>query len=224
MQIKQFLLLILFFSTTPFAQESQRVRVDEAMEQALQRAREIQAGNVQLNLPLDYRKEVSAADPSALAGHYSKQIQNQNPFPQDELMVFISTSMPKESLMLLARQTANAGGVLMLRGFKGGLQKGAMQETLKELKPLADAGVNMQIDPEAFVRFGITAVPSFVLATPDESCSRDPQQQKQCQWSAARLSGDVSLDYALEHWVQNGGRAGGIARRYLKKMQQGKKS
>jgi conjugal transfer pilus assembly protein TrbC len=215
-----FLLLTLTFLSAANlgAQEQPKARIDKAMDEALRRAQEIQVGKTKLDLPVHVQRNQTSAAPEKLARQYGQQFQA--PFPQDELLVFISTSMPGESLKRLARQTRRAGGVLVLRGFKGGLKKGAMQETLRALKPLADAGADMQIDPEAFTRFNITAVPSFVLAAPDGDCALTQDPQKQCRWSAARLSGDVSLDYALEHWTRNGGRAGGIAQKFLSRLQE----
>jgi conjugal transfer pilus assembly protein TrbC len=208
---------LLFLAMPLAAQDLSNARIEDAMNEAMRRAQEVKAGKAKLDLPVSIPRNPSAADPEKLAKQYGRQFQT--PFPQDELLVFVSTSMPEESLKRLARQTKRAGGVLVLRGFKGGLKKGAMQETLRALKPLADAGANIQIDPEAFTRFGITAAPSFVLAAPDEDCAQAQNPQKQCRWSAARLSGDVSLDYALEHWTKNGGRAGDIAQKFLSRLE-----
>ena len=147
-------------------------------------------------------------DPGEIASRYRDRFQPK--MPSDELLVFISTGMPKEALRRLGSQVAAAGGVLVLRGFKGGLARGAMAETLKEVKPLVDAGARIEINPEAFSHFSVTVVPTYVIAMRQEGCT-----DAKCSWQGPSLVGDVSLSYALEHWVDQGGRIGAVAQRYL---------
>jgi type-F conjugative transfer system pilin assembly protein TrbC len=237
----------LVLSGQAFCQESQPTTQDEMrsfMDQAMERARE---GNVyesrgqstkqlddayantmkqakegrperQKDLPLtlpDGDRKIDVLDPNKIAEQMKKAHAKQQ--PEDDLMIFVSTSLAPETLKLLGEQVQRAGGILMLRGFKGGLKKGALQETMIAMKPVVDSGANFQIDPEAFTRFDVQAVPTFVLAAPVEGCHATLEQK--CELQAAKLSGDVSLDYALEHWVKRGGRSGRIAEKYLKKMQ-----
>lgn len=153
----------------------------------------------------------AVVDPRAVAERYEKRLQQLE--KEEELLVFISTSMPREALVRLGRQVAAAGGVLVLRGFKGGLARGAMTETLRELKPLIDVGARIEINPEAFTHFQVVAAPTYVLAVKSQTCA-----EEHCEWQGSALVGDVSLDYVLEHWVGEGGRVGQLARRYLIQM------
>lgn len=107
------------------------------------------------------------------------------------LLVFISLSMPRASLERLFAQAERAGAVLVLRG----LVKESWRETGAALHPLlARHRVALQIDPQAFDRYGIAAVPSMVLRKRQAACVGGT-----CPEAAAfvRVSGDVSLDYAL---------------------------
>lgn len=107
------------------------------------------------------------------------------------LLVFISLSIPRPSLERLFAQAERAGAVLVLRG----LVKGSWRETGAALHPLlARHKVALQIDPQAFDRYGIAAVPSVVLRKRQAACDGGT-----CPEAAAfvRVSGDVSLDYAL---------------------------
>lgn len=107
------------------------------------------------------------------------------------LLVFISLSIPRPSLERLFAQAERAGAVLVLRG----LVKGSWRETSAALHPLlARHRVALQIDPQAFDRYGISAVPSVVLRQGQAACDGST-----CPATAAfvRVSGDVSLDYAL---------------------------
>lgn len=192
-------------------------QLDEAYANTMKQAREGKPEKkkyLPTTLP-DGDRKIDVLDPSKIAEQMKNAHAKQQ--PEDDLMIFVSTSLSPETLKLLGEQAQRAGGVLMLRGFKGGLKKGALQETIKVMKPVVDSGANFQIDPEAFTRFDVQAVPTFVLAAPVEGCQVTLEQK--CELQAAMLSGDVSLDYALEHWVKRGGRAGRIAEKYLKRMQ-----
>lgn len=112
------------------------------------------------------------------------------------LLVFVSLTMPQPTLQRLFDQAARAGATLYLRGFKNG----SLRETVAQVQALIGARrVALQIDPQAFDRFSITQVPSFVLI-------RAGAQVASCAGGACALpqdflrsAGDVSLDYALEH-------------------------
>lgn len=111
------------------------------------------------------------------------------------LLVFISLSMPQPTLQRLVEQAARAKASVVLRG----LAHGSLRETVAQVQPLIGARqVAVQIDPQAFDRFAIARVPSFVLvhsgARP-ESCANGGCAAAQ---DFLRIAGDVSLDYALE--------------------------
>ena len=116
--------------------------------------------------------------------------------------VFITLEMPRASLELLTDQASRAGAVLVLRGLKSQ----SMRQTLAVVGDLiGDRSVAWVIDPEAFIRFGVTKAPTFVLSL-NERSQNDPRQG--CAAGCATLdtfasvSGDVSLDYALEAIVR----------------------
>jgi conjugal transfer pilus assembly protein TrbC len=112
-----------------------------------------------------------------------------------DLLVFVTLSMPKESLKRLSQQTEAAGGVLVLRGLKGSLK-----ETARAVREISETA-SWQINPPAFTRYSIKAAPSFVI-------TRDAQQYQASTsknedgcappQSFIAISGDVSLNYALE--------------------------
>lgn len=116
--------------------------------------------------------------------------------PADDLLVFVSLSMPPETLRLLAEQAGRAGAVLVLRGLK----QDSMRLTLAEVqKILGGQSAPWQINPEAFRRFAVEQAPTFVLARPVAACQgRCPEQAAAPAESYVKAVGDVSLDYALE--------------------------
>lgn len=116
-------------------------------------------------------------------------------------LIFVSFSMPEDSLRALLSEAALTGSPVLLRG----LVEDSMQRTaarLGELLRIEDHGEaktgkatpSVAIDPTLFERFGVNKVPTFVLpldavapCTP-EGCPV-PEHLK--------IAGDVSLDYAL---------------------------
>ncbi|MCZ4314783.1 type-F conjugative transfer system pilin assembly protein TrbC [Comamonadaceae bacterium G21597-S1] len=111
------------------------------------------------------------------------------------LMVFVSLSMPQPTLRKLVDQAARAQATLILRG----LVDNSIRTTITQVQALiGQADVAMQIDPQAFDRFAIEQVPSFVLV-------RDGTRPTSCASGVCappdtfvKLTGDVSVDYALQ--------------------------
>lgn len=190
-----------------------RNSIDSAIDQARLMQQQITAGPTRQGLNPEQLRNMKGVDPSSLAEKYNSALKA-SPKHSEELMIFISTSMPTKALRLLGQQAVASGAVLILRGMKGPLgTKGVMEETAKALQPVAETGAAIQIDPESFTKFNITAVPTFVIAPRSESCS-----STQCETKAYALVGDVSLQYALEYWSQRGGEAGQKADQYLRRM------
>jgi conjugal transfer pilus assembly protein TrbC len=112
------------------------------------------------------------------------------------LFVFVSLAMPRPTLQRLIDQAARARASVILRG----LATGSLRQTVAQVQPLiGQRQVAVQIDPQAFDRFAIARVPSFVLVrdgTRPESCAAGSCAPPE---AFLRTAGDVSLDYALEH-------------------------
>jgi len=112
------------------------------------------------------------------------------------LFVFISLSMPRPTLQRLLDQAARARASVILRGFANG----SLRETVAQVQELiGERNIAVQIDPQAFDRFAVARVPSFVLI-------RDGARPASCASGTCappeaflRTAGDVSLDYALDH-------------------------
>ena len=139
-------------------------------------------------------------DLEALARGYASQAdamtQAQGLATGPGLLVFVSLSMPRPTLQRLVGQAARAKASIVLRGFANG----SLRDTVAQVQGLIGARqVAVQIDPLAFDRYAVTRVPTFVLV-------RDGTRPVACASGSCapadsflRTSGDVSLDYALEH-------------------------
>lgn len=210
-------------ASTLMAQESIRERSEKISDMAAKRAAaavDLQRNNQLTNRPtigpsVQELRTMKSVDPMVIANRYKEAQTAFDPSkPQHELLIFVSTSMPYESLKLLARQASSVGAILVLRGFRGGLAKNSMNDTLAFIKPLVDLNASIEINPEAFDKYEVTAVPTFVIASNDgQAC-----QVTQCKWDSVSVMGDVSLDYALEHLSRTNGSASKIALAYLEQM------
>lgn len=188
----------------------QASRTAAAMVRAEQQAQHIQQ---QHQAVPDIAPSSSAPipDPAAIA----QQLTTPQGSMAPALFVLVSFSMPPPSLERLAHQAALAGGSLVLRG----VVDDSLAKTAEMARAIAarHAGVQILIDPTLFRRFAVKQVPTFVLsAMPDGlgSCGKD------CSVPAfASVTGDVTLDYALEHLArQRDARFSPTAERCLQKL------
>jgi type-F conjugative transfer system pilin assembly protein TrbC len=112
-----------------------------------------------------------------------------------DLLVFVSFAMPGPSLERLAVDAGKAGAVLVFRGPKDG----SLRKTLAAFEPLAIRGARATLDPEAFARHRIEAVPVYLLGGAG-GCQSDSDDAS-CQ-DVLRVSGDAGLDDILERMAR----------------------
>lgn len=151
-----------------------------------------------------------AVDPAAIAKRY----EGLHPTDESGLFIMVSFSIPRESIERLAAQAGKANGTLVLRGL--------VDDSLTKTAEIAGdfikrhPGSQFQIDPTLFNRFAVDQVPTFVISTqpPDAStCGKECDARN----TFASVSGDVTLDYALEYLAkQRDGRFAALAERRLK--------
>jgi conjugal transfer pilus assembly protein TrbC len=158
-------------------------------------------------------------DLEALARGYASQAdamtQAQGLATGPGLLVFVSLSMPRPTLQRLVDQAARAKASIVLRGFANG----SLRDTVAQVQGLIGSRqVAVQIDPQAFDRYAVTRVPTFVLV-------RDGTRPIACASGSCaptdsflRTSGDVSLDYALEHMRRSAPGFGPPADTFLKRI------
>lgn len=208
--------------TFVYAQEVDMAeRSRRMMDQAMQQAKTLQSNELRRlpksGIDLKALRKKQPVDPIALAEKYRKA--GAGRYESDQaLKVFISMSMPKKALKMLGEQAYATGAILVLRGMKGRLgEPGVLQNTIEAMEEVSSTGADVQIDPEEFTRHSITAVPSFVISGKDEDCGTD-----QCATRSSVLTGDVTLEYALEQWIKRGGATAVQAEMYLKRLERGR--
>ena len=124
--------------------------------------------------------------------------------------VFASLSMPQASLSRLIRDTTQAGGVVVFRGFPQNSTK-AFAEGLKRVVTDERQEAHIAIDPRLFRAFAVTAAPTFVvtgrayeLCDGFDCTSMVPDHD--------RMTGNVTVEYALERFATSRGPGAGVAR------------
>ena len=123
------------------------------------------------------------------------------------LFYFFSFSMPRSSLKEAALESAAGGAVMVLRGLSG-KDLGKTASRISDL--IGKTGAQVWIDPVLFECFSVGAVPQFVLAyghTPGADCEG---------LHHVKVSGDVSLPYALGLMEKEDANAGMFIRRLEK--------
>lgn len=161
----------------------------------------------------------ASIDLEALARGYASQVeamsQAQGLASGPGLLIFISLSMPQPTLQRLIDQAARAQASIVLRGFANG----SLRTTVAQVQRLiGERQVAVQIDPQAFDRYAVTRVPTFVLV-------RDGARPVACAGRSCapseiflRTSGDVSLDYALEYMQRSAPEFGPAGDTFLKRI------
>ncbi|MEQ1741379.1 MAG: type-F conjugative transfer system pilin assembly protein TrbC [Candidatus Nitrotoga sp.] len=138
-------------------------------------------------------KLATTANPEDLAKQFRQQPLPTKP-ATPEMMIFVSFSMPRESLLRIVEQSERTGARLIFRGFNGD----KMTDMSKRISALlGNHRVEAVIHPPAFTQFKVNHVPALVLAQSDagdqlESGCAQPDRY-------VKVTGDVSQDYALEY-------------------------
>ena len=210
-------IFLLTMVQTVIAQEDVNVLMDRAMRQAKTLKAKAAESSVRFGPDIDELRDKPGIDPAEIASRYQSSgtaIRPRDP----ELMVFVSTAMPEQALVMLGKQANATGAVLVFRGVKGKLNdKGAMQRMMEALAPVAKTGAQIHIDPLAFKKYSISAVPTFVITEGEDS---DECQTDNCRANAAALVGDVTLDYALNVWADKQGPYREKARMFIRRLDQ----
>lgn len=112
------------------------------------------------------------------------------------LLIFVSFSMPEPTLARLVDQAARSAATLVLRG----LTESSLKQTVARVQQLIGSlKVAFQIDPQSFERFSVDQTPTFVLIRSGAQPVSCGEAKCLPADSFVSVSGDVSLDYALEH-------------------------
>lgn len=135
----------------------------------------------------------TTANPADLAKQFRRSpIQTKPATP--EMMIFVSFSMPRESLLRIVEQSERTGARLVFRGFHGDKMTDMAEHTSALL---GKHRVEAVIHPPAFTQFKVNQVPALVLAQSDAGDQLDNGCAQPDRY--VKVTGDVSQDFALEY-------------------------
>jgi len=145
----------------------------------------------------------------------SRKEKNQNNFlmPDERIYLFVSSSMPASTLKNYASdldKLQDPNIIMVMRGFVNGIR--LIKPTLEFIDGIlikdpncnpansqCDAyQANISIDPMVFSRYGIETVPAIVYARGVNETEAGQGTTENTAADAYLVSGDMSLDYALE--------------------------
>ena len=124
-------------------------------------------------------------------------------------LVFASLSMPEEALKPLIADVRDAGGVVVFRGLPQNNGRAMVSAFTRIMDH--ETAVNVAIDPRLFRAFRVDVAPTFVAAGSDFApcddldCTSPPPPHD-------RMSGNVTVRYALERFADAGGPGAPVAR------------
>lgn len=119
----------------------------------------------------------------------------------NQLVLFVSSSMPLPTLRAYARDLAQVGGVMAIRGGVGGLKE--IQPTLSLIQSILSVkagcqgvckmwGTEIVIDPMLFRLYGVNKVPALIYQ-PDMKIAAYCDGLEQVQKASGIVYGDASL-------------------------------
>ncbi len=135
----------------------------------------------------------SQATPADMAKQFGQTPAAKQMPPTPELMMFVSFSMPHESLVRIVEQSERTGAKLIFRGFAGD----KLSEMSKQISALiGNHRVEALVHPPAFTQFKIDKVPTLVLSLSDAGNQLDNGCAQPDRY--IKVAGDVGQDYALD--------------------------
>lgn len=132
------------------------------------------------------------------------------------LLVFVSLAMPDGAMRRLMTDGERVGAVLLLRGLEGG----SLRKTTERVRRLAGGQTGaIQIDPKAFLTYGVQHVPVFVLAKNDGETKPCGEARCAAPGGFVSVAGDVTMDYALRHVASSAPAFAAHARYLLQRLE-----
>lgn len=148
----------------------------------------------------------NAINPDQLSGEAANVVQENRMSP----LILVSLSMPENALKNLTQEASRLDSSVTFRGVKSDNLKVMRDEFIR-------MGIEAQIEPSFFIRFGVTEVPTFILPLePVPLCDN-----QSCPISRhVKVSGLVSVESALEFISRNSKEkdAKEIAEQWLEKL------
>lgn len=132
---------------------------------------------------------------------------------KDRLRIFVSSSMPISLLKAYNLEAAKYGGSLVFKGLPNGSFKELTKLVMQISKETTEGLGHLEIDDQAFEKFGINSVPAIVLSNNEGEGFLSSKNDKE---EFDKVIGAVTLQLALEKFAASGDLPE-VAARYLSK-------
>ena len=152
--------------------------------------------------------------PAAMAEQFRQSPITNQPPVAPELMIFVSFSMPRESLLRIVEQSERTGARLIFRGFTGD-KLTDMSKRIADL--LGKHRVEAVVHPPAFTQFKVNQVPALVISQSDAANQLDNGCAQAERY--VKVTGDVSQDYALDYIERTSPKWSTVAATFNSKLQ-----
>ena len=152
--------------------------------------------------------------PAAMAEQFRQSPITNQPSVAPELMIFVSFSMPRESLLRIVEQSEMTGARLIFRGFTGD-KLTDMSKRIADL--LGKHRVEAVVHPPAFTQFKVNQVPALVISQSDAANQLDNGCAQAERY--VKVTGDVSQDYALDYIERTSPKWSTVAATFNSKLQ-----
>lgn len=123
----------------------------------------------------------------------NEQVSNCQFKSKDQILIFVSFSMPDAALQSYYQEVQLLGGKLVMRGLKNNSFKDTQVKTMK-------LGINFDIDPTLFEEYGITTVPTILLISDKNRQGNELSNQLDLlkKQDIKKITGHIPLVKALE--------------------------
>jgi conjugal transfer pilus assembly protein TrbC len=123
--------------------------------------------------------------------------------PKSTILIFVSFSMPKQSLIAYLRDGKKLGATIVIRG----LVNNSFKKTFEQVTDLVkdSGGDGFEMNPLWFKKFGINTVPSVVVLSENSKCFTQQNCNKENDFDV--IVGDINLASAIKI-VKDKGQAG----------------
>ncbi|HIE1345218.1 type-F conjugative transfer system pilin assembly protein TrbC [Serratia marcescens] len=151
----------------PVATAQQQAAVQVDSNRAWLREQEKRSADLHKNTPVPEflrnqpPRSLAQDDQSFIDQLAAKQRQDAAEQPAEGALYFVSFAIPEEGMRRMLQEARRFGIPATLRG----MVNGDMRETVQRVQKLVEAGGidGVQIDPQPYSQFGITAVPALVV-------------------------------------------------------------
>ena len=174
----------------------------EFKKEDLEYAKDIRKRSMQMNMPTIKKKwydlqEMLGRDQARNSIDSSPSDDLDDLTSNTSLRIFVSSSMSMNLLKSYATSAKKYNAILVLQGLPDGSWR-KLSDLVSEISGNDNNAIAMQIDDESFKQFGITNVPSFVLAKEEDVFSENPKV------TFDKVTGSIGIKKALELFKDHG--------------------